>query len=271
MLSRRKSMEEIKVMLEEREKYLLQLKNDKENALKNVPEGHLRVCQSGNRIQYYKRTNPKDFNGDYINEEEIQIAYQLAQKDYDKKVLQTAEQELKAIQKYKSKYPTKTPEQIYESLHKARQKLIFPIKETDEQFIARWEAVKYQRKAFYDGTPELYTAKGERVRSKSEVIIADALNREGIPYRCEYPVYIKGIGNFYPDFTVLDVKKRKEIIWEHFGMMADSEYAQNFVSKINHYERNGYYLGDNLICTFETGENPLNQKVVKSVIERCFK
>jgi len=268
---RRKVMGKIKTMLEEREQFLLRLKREKENSLKNAPEGHLRVSQSGGKVQYYKRTDPKDFNGKYLTDEEIQIACKLAQKDYDKKVLRAAEQELNAIQKYKSKYPTKTPEQIYESLHKARQKLIFPIKETDEQFIARWEAVKYQRKEFYDGTPEFYTAKGERVRSKSEVIIADALNREGIPYRCEYPAYIKGIGNFYPDFTVLDVKKRKEIIWEHFGMMADSEYAQNFVSKINHYERNGYYLGDNLICTFETGEKPLSQKVVKSMIERYFK
>ena len=66
-----------------------------------------------------------------------------------------------------------------------------------------------------------YTSKGERVRSKSEVIIADVLNREGVPYRYEYPIYIKGIGKIYPDFTVLNIGIRKEMIWDHFGMMDD--------------------------------------------------
>lgn len=267
----RKPMEEIKSIIEERESYLLQLKKEKEEALKKAPEGHLRVCQSGNRIQYYERTNPKDFNGVYLNDDNIKRAYELAQKDYDKKIIRVAEQELKAIQKYISTYPNKSVEQIYESSHKARQKLIIPIRETDEQFVERWQEVKYQGKEFYKDTPEFFTSKGERVRSKSEVIIADALNREGIPYRYEYPVYIKGIGKIYPDFMILNVSKRKEILWEHFGRMDDSEYVEKkFIFKMNHYENNGYFFGDNLICTFETRERPLNQKMVKSLIRRYF-
>ena len=264
-------MEKIKVTLDERIQFLLQLKREKEIALKNAPEGHLRISQSGSKVQYYKRINPKDFNGKYLNDGEIQIAGKLAQKDYDRKILRAVEQELKAIQKFMAAYPVKNPEQIYEGLHKERQKLIVPIRETDEEYISRWETVKYQRKEFYNDSPEFYTAKGERVRSKSEVIIADTLGREGIPYRCEYPVYIKGIGIFYPDFMILDVKKRREIIWEHFGKMDELEYVQNFVSKINYYERNGYFLGDNLICTFETYVKPLNPKVVKSIVERVCK
>jgi len=29
-------------------------------------------------------------------------------------------------------------------------------------------------------------------------------------------------------------------------------------------------MGDNLICTFETKQNPLNQKTVKEMIQRHF-
>lgn len=78
---------------------------------------------------------------------------------------------------------------------------------TDKRF-------EYRGKGFDESTSEFYTAKGEKVRSKSEVIIADVLSREGIPYRYEYPLYLKGIGKVHPDFTVLNVKQRKEIYWE---------------------------------------------------------
>lgn len=52
------------------------------------------------------------------------------------------------------------------------------------------------------------------MRSKSEVIIADLLNKEGIPYRYEFPLYLKEFNTVYPDFTILNVRKRKEIYWE---------------------------------------------------------
>ena len=263
-------MEEIKTILEEREKYLHLLKKEKERALKSVPEGSLRISRNRNKIQYYRRIDPKDCNGRYIREDEMKIAYELAQKDYDQKVLKSIEKELKAIQKYKEAAPDKEAEQIYESLHLARQKLIIPIKESDEEYIARWEKVEYIGKDFRYDASEHYTAKGERVRSKSEVIIADALNRAGIPYRYEYPIYIKGLEYINPDFTILNVKKRKEIIWEHLGLMDKPEYAENNVYKINCYERSGYHMGDNLICTFETKQNPLNQKTVKEMIQRHF-
>ena len=263
-------MEEIKNMLEEREKYLHQLKAEKERLLKGAPEGYLRVCQSRNKIQYYKRTNSKDFSGTYINEDNMRSAYELAQKDYDQKIINGIEKELKAISKYKEAYPDKSIEQIYDSLHPARKRLILPIKESDEEFIAHWESVEYKGKDFFYDTSEHYTAKGERVRSKSEVIIADALNRAGIPYRYEYPLYIKGLEYINPDFTILNVKKRKEIIWEHLGLMDKPDYAEDNVYKINCYERSGYHMGDNLICTFETKANPLNQKIVKEIIQRNF-
>ena len=105
-------MEEIKEKLRNREKQLLKLKKDKERALRNAPEGLLRVNVNGNRIQYYHRTEPKDLNGVYIKEKDFRIAQKLAQKDYDKKILRNAEQEIKAIQKFFAADPEKHVEEI---------------------------------------------------------------------------------------------------------------------------------------------------------------
>ena len=196
-------MKEIKNILEERAQYLQGLKRKKEQELLDAPEGSLRVCNRGGRPQYYERNNPKDFCGVYIREKDISIAQTLAQKDYDKKVLQASE-------------------------------------------------------------------KGERVRSKSEIIIANLLNKQGIPYRYEYPVYLSGWGKVYPDFTLLNVRERKEIYWEHLGRMSDADYAEMAIQKIALYEQNNIFIGDKLILTFETQNHPLNQKHIFTILNRFF-
>ena len=199
------------------------------------------------------------------------MAKQLAQKDYDKKVPTCAEKELNAISKFLVNCPDKSVEQIFENLHEGRKRSITPIMETHEEYVQKWQEEIYQGKAFYDDTPELYTMKGERVRSKSELIIADMLSKEGVPYRYEYPLHLKGVGKIYPDFTVLNVKKRKELYWEHLGMMDDPSYAEKALKKITIYEQNGNFPGEDLILTYETRKNPMNQKVIMLMIQHYLK
>lgn len=264
-------MEDSKELLQARANYLLQLKEEKKKAIAAAPEGTLRICNSRNRTQYYQRIDPTDFNGSYIGEKEFWLAKALAQKDYDRKVLQAIEKELNAIRKFSAAYPEVNAEKIYEKLHEVRQKMVNPIWESEEEYVRKWETVPYQGKGFNDDTPEFYTMKEERVRSKSELIIADLLGREGIPYRYECPIYLKGHGRIYPDFTVLNVKKRKELYWEHLGMMDDSTYAEKALQKIATYERNGIFPGDKLILTYESKNMPVNQKQIMLIIDQYLK
>ena len=121
---------------------------------------------------------------------------------------------------------------------------------------------------FEENAPEIYTDRGERVRSKSEKIIADKLYRENIPYRYEYPLEIPYVGTIYPDFTILDEVNRRNIIFEHFGLMNDESYANNAIFKLQTYAREGYILGDNLFVTMETSERPLDSRMVDGIIKQ---
>lgn len=56
----------------------------------------------------------------------------------------------------------------------------------------------------------------------------------------------------HPDFTILDLKNRREIYWEHRGMMDDEEYARNTVVRIKMMMKNGIVIGKNLIISEET-------------------
>ena len=114
---------------------------------------------------------------------------------------------------------------------------------------------------------EYYSDNGLRVRSKSEILIANALDKYCIPFRYEYPLMLKKSGVVRPDFTCLNIRTRKEYIWEHFGMMDDEGYAHKNVLKINDYETSGFHAGINMILTFETSLTPINSNIIRAMIE----
>lgn len=153
-------------------------------------------------------------------------------------------------------------------LHTQRQLLVTPVEPIWEKELVRWYDSEYHGKEFYEGTAEIVTEKGERVRSKSEKILADYFYRNNILYQYEKPLYLKGYGTIYPDFTFLSKKTRKEIYWEHEGMMDKPEYAKSAVKKIESYQRNGIHLGERLILTFETELTVLNSQIVEELVEK---
>lgn len=163
----------------------------------------------------------------------------------------------------------KSVEHIYKSLPTSFQTIVHPLEETDEQFYQRWRDVKFIRKGFKsDDRSSNYTALGERVRSKSELMIADALTRHNIPYIYEKPLDLSGYGTIYPDLTLLDFWNHREIYWEHLGILGNQDYAGHAMSKLIDYERNGILPGDRLILTTESSDKPLDTRVVEMEIAR---
>ena len=98
----------------------------------------------------------------------------------------------------------------------------------------------YHNKYIKENHSEFYTAKGERVRSKSELLISEQLCKYGIPYRYEKPIELMDWNRVIvcrPDFTVMNRRTGKI-----------------------------YLLGKNLIITRETVASPLNIQKVDSYI-----
>jgi len=169
----------------------------------------------------------------YACEKDKKLVRQLCQKDYDQRILSKAQKELKELEKLYDNYEDKSYESVYQKLHPVRQHLITPIRLPDNEYIKQWEAVSYIPKGFDPDFPEYYTDKGERVRSKSEILIENALQKHHIPYRFEYPYQLDSYSPvIHPDFTVLNVRKRKEYIWEHMGKMDDEGYRDYALNRI---------------------------------------
>lgn len=140
----------------------------------------------------------------------------------------------------------------------------------DELNARKWQERRISKSRMRNDS-DFYTGKGEHVRSKSEVIIADRLKDNGVPYHYE-PVFMVDENEwFYPDFLVLNKHTRQEFLWEHFGRMDDDEYRSNALSKIEMYAFNGYIPGRNLIVTFEGLHHQFNTKYVDILIETFLK
>ena len=260
-------MNTVKELLMQRKQYLESLKKTLSRKTASYPEGSLRVSTCKGHPQYYHRQNSQDRKGIYIPKRNSRLAERLAQKSYNQDLLSSINAELDAITLYLSHLPKAAAEEIYDLLSPARRALVVPMNEPDDAFAARWKSISYQEPDITASSSDLITENGERVRSKSEWIIANLLAKSGIPYRYEYSIYLNGLGTVYPDFTALNVRLRKEIIWEHLGMMDDPEYADRTVRKINAYNLNGYFFGDNLIFTAETLQHPINTHQVQTLIE----
>lgn len=253
-----------------RQEFLLQLLKETKDALLEVPAGGLRVSVNQGKKQYYWRTETTSENGVYIPKENQALALALAQKDYDMKLARAIEKELKAIRKYLAILENQVPEDIYRNLNKNRWDMVNPRIELPERYVQRWQEVLYEGKPISEDMPVYITQRGEQVRSKSEMMIADMLHRNNIPYRYEYPVYMKGVGDVYLDFTTLHLRDKREIHWEHFGLMDDPDYVEMVMKKLTTYEKNGICVGKNLIVTFETRMHPLSITTIQGTIDRFF-
>lgn len=251
----------------ELEQLINELENKKLKIHAACPNGTIKINHNRGRIQYYLKEYGRKGKEKYLKKDQVQIVHQIAQRDYEKQVVKAARAELECINNFLKGIPDAQAEDVFELYSEDRKKLINPIIIPEDLFVKEWESVSYKHKSFSEDYPEYYTARQERVRSKSEVLIADTLDHLGIPYRYEFPIVLSG-RTFHPDFTVLDVARRREVLWEHLGMMDSVEYAENAFSKIEIYERHGYVIGDTLILTWETSKIPLSTGKIKEAINR---
>ena len=256
---------EIIYLMQKRRLELERLISEKQKALERAADGKLRVSRCNNQFQYYLRSEDDVPKWKYVRKSDLDNARVIAQRDYDEKVLEYARKEYVLVLSYLAFARATSLADVYGAFSAGRRVLISPVMESDDEFLRRWNAFSYEpMKIESDIVYE--TTGGVRVRSKSELMIAHALERNGVAFRYEMPLVLSG-KQVRPDFVCLNLRTRKEYVWEHFGMMDNISYANNNVRKIELYGQNGYVLGKNLIATFESSMVPLSTRVVQQMID----
>jgi len=110
------------------------------------------------------------------------------------------------------------------------------------------------------------TLSGTIVRSKSEVIIADALFNEGIKFEYEKLMDENG-RRCIPDFTFEDVSG-DVIIWEHLGLLDHTQYKKAWEKKLDFYNSLGFFEGENLFTTRDHEGGRIDSNEIRDVVEK---
>jgi len=129
------------------------------------------------------------------------------------------------------------------------------------------DIVEYQRK-FYEAGLIHKTARGELVRSKSEVIIADALFGSDIHYEYEKELDLGDDGIKSPDFTIADAESGTIFYWEHCGMIGNDECRRRWERKCEIYKKHGIFENENLIVTYDSDIGSIDSQAIRNLIKK---
>ncbi len=264
-------MSEYTRALQNRKKELETAIMSAESYLEKAPEGTIRITSNGNGYkQFYHVTEENKSSGKYIRKKDVKLVKALIQKEYSKAFMKQAQDELAMLEDLLSNNEKCAVEDSEQLIHEGKRGYISQYLLSDDLYVKHWLDEKYEMNRMYPEGKVYSTKKGEMVRSKSEVILADMYYDLGIPYRYECALVLKDGRVKFPDFTVLDVNRRQIIYHEHLGLLDDENYRKENLLKINEYRKNGIYIGKNLMITFETQECPLNVREIRECIKEML-
>ena len=261
-------------MLFEARKDLVITSKRLESLIAKSPAAWIRFKKVRGSIYVYKRTEPSQTNGTYVkkgNKKEISL---LVQKLYNTRLKEAVIEEQKQIEACLAilKKTNTDPETVINSIPQKMREYIDTDIFNDEDEVEKW-----RREVFIGNNPtriekQFKTSNGEIVRSKSELIIAEMLNKYKVPFFYERPFYQISVGsrksNLYPDFTCFNRRTGRTYYWEHLGMMDSAEYASKNIRKVMEYSSEGVFPGSELILSFETSEVPLSIDYIKALIRK---
>lgn len=234
--------------------------------LSKLPEGNLYVVNDSSHKKWYLKSEGQK---KYLPKRNSELASKLAYRKYLLMELDELLYKKKLAMDYVSKFDTNSKSQDLLSLSSPYSELISRYVHTNENYLENWVNSDYEHNNQYPEHLIYDTLAGHKVRSKSEVMISQALFMHRIPYRYECMLEIGGIALF-PDFTIMHPKKKSLIYWEHFGLMDDLSYSNKANSKINLYINSGIYPMDTLITTFETVSVPISVSAIEDIIKKFF-
>ncbi len=232
-----------------------------------VPENQkISVTNHNNGFQYYDVD--REGRRTYLRKKNMAMVTAVVQRDYDLAVRKVMEDMRRCIERFLRQYNANAIGDVYNNLCDARKVLVNPVIQTDEAFIREWLEENRGEKNVYPENGVYLTERGEHVRSKTEKILADLFLKYNIPYAYETQLRLHNGRVFYPDFVLLNVRTRRTIYWEHFGLITDGEYAAKAMQKINVYEENGLILGENFLCSMESDLMPLDVRRMEIKVKK---
>lgn len=240
--------------------------SDLQKQIAKLPDGHLLILKNG---KYRRFAHFHNGIRTYISKNDQQFIKLLLRKKYLSALLKDSIQEQQALQSYLDYYQnySSNVSQILDDpvLHDILSNYL----PTPSNELEEWAYSSFESNPYHPEQLRHTCLSGNKVRSKSEVFIDQALFLHDIPFRYECALVLDSC-TIYPDFTIRHPQTGRTYYWEHFGLMDNPEYARKAFQKMQIYNENGILPSDQLILTFENKEKPLSNEKVEAVIADYF-
>lgn len=228
--------------------------------LKELPEGQLSVRRIDGKVNYVQSLENRQRRGITKNQQLIQ---DLARKKYLLTSLAMLDKNIPLLDKLVAVHKAPTPMNIMELLSKTYKQLPSAAFLPEIRQKSQWADADYEQSSYKPEERIHTTANGLKVRSKSEVVIAEKLDAYNIPFRYEQMLYIEN-HSFSPDFTILQGETL--IYWEHCGLVNNPNYMKNHTWKMSVYAKAGIVPWKNLIVTYDDENGSINTRAIDAEI-----
>lgn len=236
------------------------------NQLKGLPKGNL-MSQTINQNTYYTKVI-----GDkrkYLGKEKTEEILLLQKKHFLNESLKRIETNINVMKKLLKYYKNISPETLASSFTKSYLPLpdnCFDLSKSIN--MNHWETAPYRRSKKHLEQLIHRTMKGDMVRSKSEVIIANMLTAKNIPYHYEeeLDLLLPKI-TIAPDFKIAVPRENRFRLLEHCGMISDPDARSKYLQKLNTYLTNGYMPTRDVLFTFDDQAQHIDTQIISQIID----
>lgn len=228
-----------------------------EKELLELPDGYLQ--RNKNNYKHRIGKTDKGITND------IELIKKLCRKRLVEELLKQLKHNLRVFAKDGSNFCQKIPAEIIDNLPANYQGL--PFEYFFHPAVPKWLNQKVIKNSYPMESGWLYSNNGIPLRSKSEVFIANMLEKYNLPYHYDVAMRV-GKKTMYPDFIIMNPYTAKTIIWEHFGALHDAKYEKKMDEKMNDYLIANYQPQKTIIYTFEADvKNPKRlEEIIKTII-----
>lgn len=248
------------------------LLEEQQQILKASPEGFLFARKRKLDNTYYHQRKMRDgrqWKTIQMNiNEDPAMQDVLLKKKFAEKLTRIYTNNIPLLEKMNNRYLSASYEDIQAELPPQYDQLL---KQRQLREMEQWMHMPYKKCPYHPEHLTHRTAYGEYVRSKGEVVIANALYSFGIPFHTEEELIFNEecYWSYYPDFKIL-LPDYSFIFWEHWGLLDKEKYRKDNAKKLFVYHEQNLILGSNLIITNDDKYGNCHSDVVYDIIEKMI-
>ena len=238
----------------------------------SAPEGVLYIKHDGELTRFYRKLPDQSKHIYLSSKTDKELIKKLSNKNYSSKALKSAEEELKILNRLLKHENDNPLSGVYDCFDESVRQFIDPVEINVKEKIRLFkQRIPTDSSQFIrTGQYVIKTTRGEYVKSMAEFIIAESLLKHNVPYIYEDKVKTIDNQRYKPDFTAINIRTGKILLWEHFGMLENPKYLDDNISKLESFRLMGCYPGNGMIITMSSKQQPIKEETVDYIVRNSF-